>query len=69
MCGADYVTAIAAIGDSEKGLKRLKKALIEIDQELEKNGKLSNYIPYRTSICQTVLSPIVQEQTAPWKIS
>ena len=25
MCGADYVTAIAAIGDSEKGLKRLKK--------------------------------------------
>lgn len=37
--------------------------------ELEKNGKLSNYIPYRTSICQTVLSPIVQEQTAPWKIS
>ena len=42
MCGADYVTAIAAIGDSEKGLKRLKKALIEIDQELEKNGKACN---------------------------
>ena len=39
MCGADYVTAIAAIGDSKKGLKRLKKALLEIDKELEKNGK------------------------------
>lgn len=37
--------------------------------ELEKMEKLSSYIPYRTSICQTVLSPIVQEQTAPWKIS
>lgn len=36
MCGADYVTAIAAIGDSKKGLKRLKKALLEIDKELEK---------------------------------
>ncbi len=36
MCGADYVTAIAAIGDSKKGLKRLKKALFEIDKELEK---------------------------------
>ena len=42
MCGADYVTAIAAIGDSEKGLKRLKKALLEIDKELEKTGKICN---------------------------
>ena len=42
MCGADYVTAIAAIGDSEKGLKRLKKALLEIDKELEKNGNICN---------------------------
>lgn len=36
MSGADYVTAIAAIGDSKKGLKRLKKALLEIDKELKK---------------------------------
>ena len=40
MSGADYVTAIAAIGDSKKGLKRLKKALLEIDKELEKNGNI-----------------------------
>ena len=45
MCGADYVTAIAAIGDSKKGLKRLKKALLEIDKELEKNGNICNDDP------------------------
>ena len=42
MCGADYVTAIAAIGDSKKGLKHLKKALLEIDKNLEKSGKICN---------------------------
>lgn len=41
---------------------RRRKLYVELE-------KLSSYIPYRTSICQTVLSPIVQEQTAPWKIS
>ena len=45
MCGADYVTAIAAIGDSKKGLKRLKKALLKIDKELEKNGNICNDDP------------------------
>ena len=45
MCGADYVTAIAAIGDSKKGLKRMKKALLEIDKELEKNGNICNDDP------------------------
>ena len=45
MCCADYVTAIAAIGDSKKGLKRLKKALLEIDKELEKNGNICNDDP------------------------
>ena len=45
MCGADYVTAIAAIGDSKKGLKRLKKALLEIDKEMEKSGKIHNNEP------------------------
>ena len=37
--------AIAAIGDSKKGLKRLKKALLEIDKELEKNGNICNDDP------------------------
>ncbi len=44
MCGADYVTAIAAIGDSKKGLKHLKKALLEIDKiwkNLEKSAIMS----------------------------
>ena len=45
MSGADYVTAIAAIGDSKKGLKRLKKALLEIDKELKKNGNICNDDP------------------------
>ena len=45
MCGADYVTAIAAIGDSKKGLKHLKKALLEIDKNLEKSGKTCNNEP------------------------
>lgn len=45
MCGADYVTAIAAIGDSKKGLKHLKKALLEIDKNLEKSGKICNNEP------------------------
>ena len=33
MCGADYVTAITSVFDSEEGLKRLEKALMEIDRE------------------------------------
>ena len=41
---ADYVTAIAAIGDSKKGLKHLKKALLEIDKNLEKSGKKLPYL-------------------------
>ena len=45
MSGADYVTAIATIGDSKKGLKRLKKALLEIDKELKKNGNICNDDP------------------------
>ncbi len=45
MCGADYVTAIAAIGDSKKGLKHLKKALLEIDKNMEKYGKICNNEP------------------------
>ena len=45
MCGADYVTAIAAIGDSKKGLKHLKKTLLEIDKDLEKSGKICNNEP------------------------
>ena len=48
MCGADYVTAIAAIGDSKKGLKHLKKALLEIDKNLEKSGKTCNNEPEAT---------------------
>ncbi len=39
MCGADYVTAIAAIGDRQEGLDRLKSALFKIDRELEKTGR------------------------------
>ncbi len=35
MCGADYVTAIAAVMDSPEGLRRLEHALREIDGELE----------------------------------
>lgn len=41
MCGADYVTGIAAIGDRQEGLDRLKSALFKIDRELEKTGKES----------------------------
>lgn len=34
MCGADYVTAITTAWDTEKGFKRLLKALLEIDGEI-----------------------------------
>lgn len=40
MCGADYVTAIAAIGDSKTGLERLRDALLSIDKELCISGKM-----------------------------
>lgn len=33
MCGADYVTAITAVGDSKAGLERLRAALLAIDKE------------------------------------
>ncbi len=35
MCGADYVTAIVTLMDTEEGLERLRHALLEIDRELE----------------------------------
>ena len=38
MCGADYVTAITASGDSKMGLERLEAALLAIDQEIEKSS-------------------------------
>lgn len=39
MCGADYVTAISSVMDSEAGLKRLGDALMEIDGRLEKGAE------------------------------
>ena len=39
MCGADYVTAISSVMDSEDGLKRLGDALMEIDGRLEKGAE------------------------------
>ena len=39
MCGADYVTAITSVMDSQEGLERLGRALLEIDRELEIRGK------------------------------
>ncbi len=33
MCGADYVTAIMAVGDSRTGFERLRAALLAIDKE------------------------------------
>lgn len=35
MCGADYVTAMTSIGDTEEGLKRLVDALFEIEEKIE----------------------------------
>ena len=39
MCGADYVTAITAVGDSKAGLERLRDALLAIDGEICSSGK------------------------------
>ena len=38
MCGAEYVTAITTVMDTEEGLRRLRNALLEID------GKLSDRV-------------------------
>lgn len=35
MCGSDYVTAITTLADTEEGLERLCRALLEIDAELD----------------------------------
>lgn len=35
MCGVDYVVAITTIMDSEKGLRRLEQAFLEIDGQLQ----------------------------------
>ena len=40
MCGADYVTAITAVGDSKAGLERLRAALLAIDKEGFPSGKM-----------------------------
>lgn len=39
MCSVDYVTAITTLMDTEEGLLRLKDAFLEIDRQLQKNGK------------------------------
>lgn len=36
MCGADYVLGITTCFDSEEGLLRLKKALLELDERIER---------------------------------
>lgn len=40
MSGADYVTAITAVGDSKAGLERLRAALLAIDKEGFPSGKM-----------------------------
>lgn len=37
MCGPDYVTAITTVADTDEGFDRLCAALMEIDQEIDRN--------------------------------
>ena len=68
MCGADYVTAIAAIGDSKKGLKHLKKALLEIDKNLEFVPEKGTYaVPYVANAAGILYNKEMFEEHG-WKI-
>ena len=68
MCGADYVTAIAAIGDSKKGLKHLKKALLEIDKNLEFVPQKGTYaVPYVANAAGILYNKEMFEEHG-WKI-
>ncbi len=42
MCGADYVTAITTLMDSQEGLDRLETALLEIDEKLKPETSASD---------------------------
>lgn len=48
MCGADYVTAITSVMDSEEGLERLERALTEIDGRLETAGERAEDVAGRS---------------------
>lgn len=43
MCAAEYVTAITSVMDTEEGLRRLRNALLKLD---EKPGKMAENQPY-----------------------
>ena len=43
MCAAEYVTAITTVMDTEEGLRRLRNALLKLD---EKPGKMAENQPY-----------------------
>lgn len=44
MTGADYVLGMTSVGDTVEGFERLKKALVEIDQELQYQEETENEI-------------------------
>lgn len=44
MCGADYVTAITAVGDSKEGLERLRDALLSVDERISTSEKRESQI-------------------------
>ena len=47
MCAAEYVTAITTVMDTEEGLRRLRNALLKLDEKLdEKPGKMAENQPY-----------------------
>lgn len=67
MCCADHVVAITAVGDREEGFDRLKKALLELDEELaekvedpdlESNLEWSSRVTSRPEVEMTIYEGI-----------
>lgn len=56
MCGADYIVAITTFMDTQEGLQRLKRSLLEIDSRLYKTESQAGTRAYcrEADICMTI---------------
>lgn len=79
MCAPDYVVAMTSLMDTEEGLERLSKALLEIDRELtgsrlsRLSGASAGVFQSRNTLPQTISKMIIAEaletQGRPLKLS